>query len=179
MMDQLEAVKTLDLPDWWISAGFVRSKIWDVMHGFRKRTPLPDIDVIYFDSGDIRESEEKKLEAKLRSLVPETPWSVKNQARMHVISDMPPYFSSIDGIAHFPETVTALGVKLNEKDELELAAPWGVEDVIRLEVRPTPVYDSEERIGVYKNRIGKKNWVEKWDGVKVFGHDGEFIDPSN
>ncbi len=27
----LEAVATLDLPDWWICAGYVRAKIWDVL----------------------------------------------------------------------------------------------------------------------------------------------------
>lgn len=62
MMDLLRAVKTLNLPDWWICAGFVRSKIWDVIHNFSTRTPLPDIDVIYFDSKKVDELEEKKIE---------------------------------------------------------------------------------------------------------------------
>jgi hypothetical protein len=49
MMAILKSAKSLDLPDWWICAGFVRSKIWDTLHDFRVRTPIPDIDVIYFD----------------------------------------------------------------------------------------------------------------------------------
>jgi uncharacterized protein len=59
MMNLLKAAKTLNLPDWWICAGFVRSKIWDVQHHYRLRTPLPDIDVIYFDSKKVDELEEK------------------------------------------------------------------------------------------------------------------------
>ncbi len=71
MMDILRAVKSLDLPDWWVCAGFVRSKIWDTLHGFKERTPISDIDVIYFDDTNIEELEEivlciwKKIHAKI------------------------------------------------------------------------------------------------------------------
>ncbi|CAM4208868.1 nucleotidyltransferase family protein [Paenibacillus alkaliterrae] len=68
MIDILEAVKSLDLPDWWVCAGFVCSKIWDVLHGFTVRTPLPDIDIVYFDNSNIEEIEEKTLEEKLRNI---------------------------------------------------------------------------------------------------------------
>lgn len=97
------------------------------------RTPIPDIDVIYFDSSNTNELEEKKIENKLKVLVPKIPWSVKNQARMHVINNMEPYFSSIDGISKFPETVTALGVKLDDQENVILTAPWGITDVVNLE----------------------------------------------
>ena len=39
----------------------------------------------------------------------------KNQARMHVVNNMLPYSSSVDAISKFPETATALGVTLDEK----------------------------------------------------------------
>jgi hypothetical protein len=160
MMDLLKAVKTLDLPDWWICAGFVRSKIWDVLHDYSARTPLPDIDVIYYDTTNLDERMEKMLEEELRKRKPNVPWSAKNQARMHVVSDFPPYTSSADGIAHFPETVTALGVKLDKDDHLQLIAPWGVKDVINLEVKPTSYYkDSKERLKIYENRMNKKDWT--------------------
>lgn len=61
MMTILATVKSLNLPDWWVCAGFVRSKIWDTLHGYSKRTPLSDIDVIYFDKRNVDESEEKRL----------------------------------------------------------------------------------------------------------------------
>ncbi|MFC0562475.1 nucleotidyltransferase family protein [Halalkalibacter alkalisediminis] len=146
MMNILRAVKTLDLPDWWICAGFVRSKIWDVLHDYRKRTPIKDIDVIYFDLSDQKEKTEKEFEKKLHSLMPTIPWSVKNQARMHVINKLPPYSSSTDGIAHFPETATALGVKLGEDGLLKLTTPWGLHDAIHLDVKPTPPYLNKEEM---------------------------------
>ena len=65
MIEILQAASTLGLPDWWICAGFVRSKIWDVLHGFMERTWTPDVDIIYFDPANIDENFEKDLEKKL------------------------------------------------------------------------------------------------------------------
>lgn len=55
MIDILAAARELQLPDSWVCAGFVRSKVWDVQHGFAVRTPLADVDVIYYDPEDLRE----------------------------------------------------------------------------------------------------------------------------
>lgn len=59
MMKIIHTAGLLDLPDWWICAGFVRSKIWDTLHGFKERTVTPDVDVIYFDPAKIDEDYEK------------------------------------------------------------------------------------------------------------------------
>lgn len=169
MMDILQTAKQLQLPDWWVCAGFVRSKIWDTLHGFEERTPFPDIDVVYFDAKNIDESEEKKYEQQLLNMSPNVPWSVKNEARMHIINNMPPFSSSVDAISKFLETATALGLKLNEQDEIVLAAPWGVQDVINLELRPTPYYEeTKEYANIYEERIRKKKWEKNWSKVKVF-----------
>lgn len=166
MMEILRVARTLNLPDWWVCAGFVRSKIWDVLHGFSARTPLQDVDVIYYDPVKTDEAIEKILEGKLLELKPDIPWSVKNQARMHVINNLPPYSSSVEGIANFPETVTALGVKLEENDRIILAAPWGIEDVVDLTVKPTPLFSTNELRKVYDARVTKKNWKATWNLLK-------------
>jgi uncharacterized protein len=172
MMNILKAAKSLNLPDWWICAGFVRSKIWDTLHNFNVRTPIADIDVIYFDPTNIDELMEKKLEERLKTLMPNIPWSVKNEARMHVKSNMPPYFSSIDAISKFPETATALGVKLDEKDKVILTAPCGIGDVVNLKVKPTSYFTkTKERVEIYEDRISKKNWKTIWKNLKVYHID--------
>lgn len=168
MMDILRAVKTLNLPDWWVCAGFVRSKIWDTLHQFDERTSIPDIDVIYFDKTNLNEDEEKMLEEKLKRLLPDAPWSVKNQARMHKVNALPPYVSSEDAISKFPETATAIGVKLDEQDEVILTAPCGISDVINMEVKPTPFFREDiKRALIYEERIKKKNWQSIWKKVNV------------
>lgn len=168
-MEILKTVNSLNLPDWWICAGFVRSKIWDHLHGFSERTPIPDIDVVYFDQTMIDEVVEKNHEAKLSGLMPNLPWSVKNEARMHIRNNMPPYTSSVDAISKFPETATALGVTLDGENNVILAAPWGISDVVRFEIRPTPFFsETEERMKLYENRVAKKNWKATWDKIKVY-----------
>lgn len=168
MMEMLRAAKSLELPDWWICAGFVRSKIWDVLHGFSERTNTPDVDVIYFDDNNTGRLIEKNLEERLRSIIPDIPWSVKNQARMHVVNNIPPYSSSVDAISKFPETATALGVKLDEKENLILTAPCGIDDVINLELKPTLYFTkTKERAAIYEERISKKNWKSIWPEIKI------------
>lgn len=168
MMGILRTVKELALPDWWICAGFVRSKIWDALHGFNDRTPIPDVDVIYYDTNTLNESVEKEWEDKLRQLLPNIPWSVKNQARMHLRNNLPPYTSSIDAIAKFPETATALGVTINSNDQLLLTAPHGIEDVVSLRIKPTPFFtETNKRLAIYKERIQKKDWSATWPKVHL------------
>jgi uncharacterized protein len=168
MMAILWTAKSINLPDWWVCAGFVRSKIWDVQHGYIKRTPIPDIDVIYFDKINIDEAMEKELEDQLRNAMPDVPWSVKNEARMHLANNIPPYSSAVDAISKFPETATALGVKLDNLNNLVIAAPHGIDDVMNLRVKPTPYFlESEERVKKYKERIRVKNWKRNWPKLDV------------
>lgn len=163
MMDILKAAKQLDLSDWWICAGFIRSKIWDVLHDFKERTVISDIDVIYFDKKIMVEAEEKKLEKVLHEILPEIPWSVKNEARMHVQNNLNPYLNAEDAIAKFPETVTALAVRLDNNGQLELTAPHGVKDVVNMIVRPTPFFSNSRLLmDIYHERIKAKDWGKHW-----------------
>lgn len=168
MMEILRATESLDLPDWWICAGFVRSKIWDTLHGFSNRTSTPDVDVIYFDKENLDEMIEKNIEDKLRNIIPDIPWSVKNEARMHVVNHIPPYSSSVDAISKFPETATALGVKMDKNGNVILAAPCGIDDVINLQLKPTSFFiQTKERAAIYEERIIKKNWKSNWFKIQV------------
>lgn len=170
MLAVLHAASTLELPDWWICAGFVRSKVWDALHGYAERTPLGDIDVIYYDKKRSDEEMEKGYERRLNALMPGLPWSVKNQARMHEINDLPPYGSSVDAISRFPETATAIGVKLDTRGQLEFTAPHGLEDLLAIEVRPTPAFEQDERLmATYRQRLASKQWTRKWPRVTVIG----------
>lgn len=171
MMEILKTAQQLELPDWWICAGFVRSKIWDTLHEYIERTPLADIDVIYFDPNNKEESEEKKWEDQLRCLLPNIPWSVKNQARMHKLNNLPPYKSSVDGIANFPETVTAIGVQLDEQNKTVLVAPHGIDDILQMSVNPVPRFaKNNDLLKIYEHRVQNKNWLTIWPNVRIVSH---------
>ncbi|WP_285397199.1 nucleotidyltransferase family protein [Lysinibacillus sp. fls2-241-R2A-57] len=167
MMGILKTVESLQLPDSWICAGFIRSKVWDVLHEKEYRTPLADIDVIYFDKVNSLENFEKQYEQKLQQYLPNEPWSVKNQARMHVINNSEPYQSSIDGIANFPEIPTAIGVRL-ANGILELAAPHGIKHLMSGIVAPTPYFQKGSQMHeVYEKRVQSKQWKSIWPKLQI------------
>lgn len=165
MMNILRTVRSLKLPDCWIGAGFVRSKVWDALHGFKNRTDLPDVDVIYFDPTDINEITEKKLEEKLKVLDKTVPWSVKNQARMHIPAKARQYASTFHALSLWVETATSVAVRLNDNDEVELLAPHGIDDLVNLRVNPTPHFRSKP--DEYEARQAKKNWKASWPKLTI------------
>jgi hypothetical protein len=164
-MEILRVARSLQLPDWLIGAGFIRNPVWDFLHGYKKQTALTDIDVAYFDPTDLREATEEKYQDQLRKML-HVEWSVTNQARMDKINHQKsPYISTADAIAHWPETATAVGVTLNDDDELILIAPLGIKDLISLNLRMTP--DFGDGYGAFGARIQKKQWLMKWPKLVV------------
>ena len=165
LMSILKAVQVLQLNDCWVAAGVIRNKVWDYLHNVH--TEINDIDVIYFDEFDSSIGKEKALESKLREIMPDQPWSVKNQARMHIKNKLSPYGSSFDGVAHFPETPTAIAVRLNN-NHIEILAPYGLTDLFEGIVRPTPPFNQNSELHtIYSNRIRSKNWGSIWSKLTV------------
>ena len=162
----LRAVADLGLPDCWIGSGFVRAPLWDRLHGFAEPTPLNDIDVIYFDPNDAAPARDEALEAHLTKRVAGAPWSVRNQARMHRRNGDRPYRSSEDALRHWLETTAAVAVRLDRQGQVRLMAPFGLDDVVALTVRPTP-HARAQRLADYRARCAAKNWAATWPRVRV------------
>ena len=157
----LARVRALGLPDCWVGAGFVRKLVWDHLHG-HATSPLPqDVDVIWFDPAHAEPERDRELEAALRGVDGTVAWSVKNQARMHRRNGDAPYRSSLDAMRCWPETATAVAVRLAGPDLIEVAAPFGLDDLFGLVVRPTPRFVAEKH-AVYLERMRGKNWQATW-----------------
>lgn len=162
MLTVLKTVSDLNLNDCWIGAGFVRNKIWDEKHQ-KPRTVLNDIDVIYYNQNNISKTYDITLENCLKKKDSNLNWSVKNQARMHVRNKHKQYINCNDAISFWPETATAIAVRLNSENKIEYIAPYGLDDLFNLLVIPTPNFN----LSVYKTRIENKNWVAKWPNLKI------------
>ncbi|WP_296255988.1 MULTISPECIES: nucleotidyltransferase family protein [unclassified Pseudomonas] len=157
----LEIVRSLNLPDCWIGAGFVRNAVWDYLHG-RDLSPVStDVDVIWFDGERCTQKQDDALEALLRDLDPNVLWSVKNQARMHVQNGDDPYHSATDAMRYWPETATAVAVRLLENGTCEIAAPLGLDDLFNLIIRPAGRFATEKN-AIYQKRVTSKSWLEVW-----------------
>ncbi|MBI4031068.1 MAG: nucleotidyltransferase family protein [Proteobacteria bacterium] len=167
-MEALRAVAALNLPDGWIAAGFVRNLVWDSLHAYPSMTPLNDVDVIYYDAANIDKAAEKLYEEKLRANLPEIPWSVKNQARMHIKNGDPPYSSIEEALMNWCETPTAVGARIDTEGKIELIAPLGIADLVDGVCRPTPLtLGKPEKINEYRERVKSKRWAETWPLLKI------------
>jgi hypothetical protein len=167
MMRLLQAVEELTLPDCWIGAGFIRNAVWDAMHG---RVPncalLNDVDVVFFDRVNASATRDEAIAAGLTARTPNVPWSVKNQARMHVRNREAPYSDTASAIARWPETATAVAARLS-KGHVELLAPHGVDDLVGLIVRPTPAFMLRQQ--ECARRVSSKNWQARWPRLRIIG----------
>jgi uncharacterized protein len=166
MMKVLEVVAALNLPDCWVGAGFVRNPVWDALHGRPWSPSYTDIDVVYFDAADIGPKRDEVIEAELRVTSPDAPWSVKNQARMHLQNGDPPYTDTADAMRHWPETCTAVAVR-SVGHRVELLAPLGIGDLLSMIVRPTPAFAN--KLEIYRTRLARKAWSLSWPMVREMG----------
>ena len=161
----LWAARELALPDWALGAGFVRNLIWDHLHQKAEPTPLNDIDLIYLDPGDPEGADEREHEAWLRIRLPDQRWEVRNQARMHVRQQVPPFASSLEALSHWVEVPTCIGVRLLANDEFEWLAPHGFGHNWSLQVSANPRCRQESRIFI--DRIRDKEWQRIWPDLVV------------
>lgn len=159
----LRTAQQLALNDWCLAAGFVRNLVWDRLHGFADVTPLNDIDVIYFDQQDVSVATEKHLEQRLSALA-RLPWSVKNQARMHMMHDHPPYLSSSDAMSYWVETETVIGATLSQDGRVELVAPLSTVELFEFSITPNPRHGCPE---VMLERAESKGWLIRWPRLQL------------
>ncbi len=165
MMEILRAAEELNLPNWWIGAGFLRNRIWDAMSGNLMQKPR-DIDLVYFNQDDTTAETDWLYDRTMKERHPSVEWEVRNQARMHYKNDDKPYVSTEDGIAHWVETATCIAVRLVEGD-LEFLWCYGMDDVLSMTARPIPMYQKPEYIEVFRKRVAEKSWQSRWPCLKV------------
>lgn len=164
-MECLEAVESLDLPDWYIAAGFLRNAIWDAVHDKPERTTLNDVDVVYYDRGGPGAIDEAQVEAALKTRCPEVKWEARNQARMHLRNGHAPYRDSAHAIEHWIETATCVGVRIGRDGRLEIVAPYGLGENWSLRVAPNPRI--RYPAALFKERVREKRWLEHWPRLQV------------
>ncbi|UTH75445.1 nucleotidyltransferase family protein [Chromobacterium sp. IIBBL 290-4] len=171
LMRALRAARGLELASWCIGAGAVRNLVWDALHGLASQpSALSDIDLAYYDADDLSPEREAALQARLQASHPDLPWEVTNQAAVHLWfaeyfgHAVEPLPSLEAALASWPEYATAVGVELDEQDNLQVIAPYGLEDLFGMVVRRNPARVSLE---TYRQRVAQKRYAERWPRVRV------------
>ena len=170
LLDALLCARSLDLPDWAVGAGAIRSVVWDHLHGFTEPTPLADVDLVYFDPVDVSEERDAVLLAEAQRRCPDVPWEVTNQAGVHLWyesvfgSPVEPLTSTMDAVGTWPETATSVAVRLEADDRLTVIAPCGLQDLFEVVLRRNPRRVTVER---FESRLRQKRIQERWPMVRV------------
>lgn len=160
-MKALRAARGLTLRDGWIGAGFVRDAVWDHRHGYGQRPVSGDVDVVWFDAERDDPAYDRDLQEKLGQQTPEFNWSVKNQARMHQRNGNAPYRSTENALLYWPETATAVAARVGDNNIIEILAPYGLDDLFELRLRPTPPFE-HDKLAVFRQRVVAKRWMERY-----------------
>lgn len=160
-MDILRAVATLDLPDCWVAAGFVRNLVWDHLHN--KVTKLNDVDVIYYCQSDTQGQLAVNATRQLQEMLPKVNWQLKNQALMHQKHQHQQYLNSTDAMTYWPEKETAIAVRLDADGCFSIAAPFGLMSLFAGRI----TYNVSANQQVFWQRVAQKSWLTIWPNLVV------------
>ena len=150
--------------DLWLGGGSVRNVVWDILSN--RQSQGHDFDVIYFDALDDSERREKEIEEVLRKRLPRVyKLSVKNQARMHLVNGEKPVHSLKEAIENWPERATAIAIRLDAMNNLQIIAPYGCDDVLDMIIRPTPNHEINRES--FNRRLTTKDWQATWPQVRI------------
>lgn len=167
MMEVLAVAEDLNLPDWWIGAGFLRNKIWDAIEG-NDGVERTDIDLVYFDPTDLTPESENKYDRMLAAVFPEGKWETCNQARMHTYHNDEPYSSSAESIGRWVETATCIAVR-KRGSELNFLWCHGIDDVLNMVARPIAHDKVKEPhlLKTFRQRVAIKQWQARWPHLVI------------
>jgi hypothetical protein len=83
---------------------------------------------------------------------------------MHIKNNDEPYNSIVDAVSRWPETVTAVGIRLEENDSIAIIAPYGINDIFDMRVRRSPLFKDKE---YFQKRVKNKNWKVIWPKLNI------------
>lgn len=168
-MEALHAAHSLNFTSWCIGAGAVRNLVWDHLHGYTAPSFLPDIDLVYFNQ-DEAAGMEHSHQIKIANICNDFTWEVTNQAHVHLWFEecfgqpVQPLKSIEEAVATWPEFATSVGITLTQTGDLEIIAPFGLDDLFEMRVRHNPTRAS---IAAFRSRIASKRYKERWPNVLI------------
>ena len=156
LMAILAIARGLRLPQWRLVAGCLYQTVWNHLTGRPRGTGIKDYDLIYFDGSDGSwQAEDAVIQRGASAFGGRWPVEIRNQARVHLWFQKrfglpyPRLASADESLSHYVSIVHAVGVRLEEDGRLDVAAPFGLDDVFGMIIRANP------------SRIGDRSHHEK------------------
>lgn len=146
LMHVLTVMRSLDLPEWRLFSGAVYQAVWNAQTGRPVGYGVKDYDIGYFDADTSWDAEDVVIKRVAAAFEPplRDQVEVRNQARVHLWFEgkfgepYDPLTCTDDAPARFVAPAFAVGVRLEADDRLSVIAPFGLEDVFAMTIRPNP-----------------------------------------
>ena len=147
LMHVLRTVRGLGLPDWRLVSGAVYQAVWNHLTGRPAGYGIKDYDLAYFDASDTGWDAEDAVIHRVAATFDEpfrSQVEVRNQARVHLWfkdrfgEDYDPLPHTDAALARFVAPAFAVGVRLEDDDTISVVAPFGLQDVFGMVIRPNP-----------------------------------------
>lgn len=177
LMRLLNVLRAADLPQWRVGGGGIYQTVWNSLTGRPPGTGINDYDVLYFDGSDLSEESEAAIESRIRATLPSfsAPVEVCNQARVHLWFERhfgiayPPLSSADEAITRYASATHAVGVRLTHDDRLDVFAPFGLDDIFEMIIRPNyalPNKATHERKAERARAIWPELKVIPWESTR-------------
>jgi uncharacterized protein len=170
LMNVLRIARSADLPNWYIGAGLVRNAVWDYLHDAPGKTPIRDIDFIYFSCEKIDES---GIRESLSQALPDVEWDLKNSAFVHEWYQLkkgimrPPLHSTEEDINGWPEIASCIGIQLTLADQILIYAPYGIDDLMDMVFRRNKNNPYSVTPEIFQQRVIDKHIMERWPKATI------------
>lgn len=172
LMDILNFICKLNLPNFYIAAGSVFQTIWNYYDNNPLNYGIKDIDVIYYNKDDLSIETDIEYYNLINDYCIKQGYNYKidvsNEARMHLWKkekfnmDVKQYVNSEDAINKWIATVHAIGIT-KENEKLKIYAPYGLSDIYSRTIRPIKhEYNTKE---IYDKKA--KNWEERFHNLNI------------
>ena len=189
LVSALDAVAASGLPDAWIGAGVIRDVVWGQLHDGFDPALVRDVDVVFFDPGDLSRARDEAAQRRLGELAGR-PWEASNQAAVHTWfheyfggPPVPPFASVHEAVATWPETATCVAIRRAAGDPapgdpapgdpapgdpasggLEVCAPHGLADLIGRTWRRNP---GRVSLATSRERLARQRVSARWPDVTI------------
>lgn len=153
----------------YIAAGVIRNMLWSVLHQHSYTLSNTEVDIIFYDAED-NGAHSDQIQKEMQSFFPLIQWDVTNQALVHHWyrldngDSILPLTSISHALSLWVETATAVAVRLNELDQVEIVAPFGLADLFELKLRWNSTLVSRE---TFLQRIEAKQFLQRWPKLKL------------
>jgi len=173
LMQLLHRLHDLRLPQWRLVSGCLYQTVWNVLTDRLRGTGIKDYDLIYFDATDLSWEAEDAVIRRVAAATADCagPVETRNQARVHLWfpdrfgCPYPRLHSADDSLRFYASRTHAVGVRL-EEDRLDIVAPFGLDDMFAMVIRPNYALDNAVSHNA-KARRAKAIWPEvtvlPWD----------------